>query len=116
MSGVETASGEYIALDAVVSNMDAVRIYRDLLGGQPARQFARQRRYEPACSGNVRQLAAEDHRVRLEYAPPLPEGWCGKQHACATLARHASHPLLVFVGADVRLSPDGLAPWQHFCA
>ncbi len=57
----------------------------------------------------VRQLAAKDHRVRLESAPALPEGWCGKQHACATLAEHASHPLFVFVDADVRLAPDGLA-------
>ncbi len=62
----------------------------------------------------VRQLAAEDHRVRLASAPPLPEGWCGKQHACATLAEHASHPLLVFVDADVRLAPEGLARMAAF--
>jgi glycosyltransferase involved in cell wall biosynthesis len=62
----------------------------------------------------VRQQAAGDYRVRLESAPPLPEGWCGKQHACAILARHASHPLLVFVDADVRLVPDGLARMAAF--
>ncbi len=56
VSGVETTSGECIALDAVVSNMDAVRTYRDLLGGPPARRFVRQRRYEPACSGVVLYL------------------------------------------------------------
>ncbi len=56
VSGVETASGECIALDAVVSNMDAVRTYRDLLGGPLARRFARRRRYEPACSGVVLYL------------------------------------------------------------
>ena len=56
VSGVETASGECIALDAVVSNMDAVRTYRDLLGGRPTRRFERQRRYEPACSGVVLYL------------------------------------------------------------
>ncbi len=56
VSGVETAGGERIELDAVVSNMDAVRTYRDLLGGQMARRFARQRRYEPACSGVVLYL------------------------------------------------------------
>jgi hypothetical protein len=67
-----------------------------------------------ATAAIVRQLATEDDRVRLEYAPSLPEGWCGKQHACATLARHASHPLLVFVDADVRLSPDGLARMAAF--
>ncbi len=62
----------------------------------------------------VRQLEAEDDRLRLATAPPLPAGWCGKQHACATLAQHASHPLLVFVDADVRLAPDGLARMATF--
>jgi hypothetical protein len=57
----------------------------------------------------VRGIAARDPRVRLETAPPLPAGWCGKQHACAVLARHARQPLLLFVDADVRLAPDGLA-------
>jgi phytoene desaturase len=55
VSGVETASGESIALEAVVSNMDAVRTYRDLLGGQLARRLAR-RRHEPAWSGVVLYL------------------------------------------------------------
>lgn len=50
-----------------------------------------------------------DPRVRLETAPPLPAGWCGKQHACAVLAGLARHPLLLFVDADVRLEPDGAA-------
>jgi hypothetical protein len=57
----------------------------------------------------VRGIAARDPRVRLETAPPLPAGWCGKQHACAILARHARNPLLLFVDADVRLAPSGLA-------
>jgi hypothetical protein len=57
----------------------------------------------------VARIAARDPRVRLETAPPLAPGWCGKQHACAALARQARHPVLVFVDADVRLKPDGLA-------
>ena len=57
----------------------------------------------------VRELAAADPRVRLETAPPLPAGWCGKQHACAVLATRARHDVLAFVDADVRLLPDGLA-------
>ena len=28
----------------------------------------------------------------LNPAPPLPPGWCGKQHACHVLSRLASHP------------------------
>lgn len=57
----------------------------------------------------VREIAARDHRVRLEIAPPLPENWCGKQHACHVLSQLASNPLLVFLDADVRLDPKGLA-------
>jgi glycosyltransferase involved in cell wall biosynthesis len=56
----------------------------------------------------VREFMTVDTRVRLETAPPLPTGWCGKQHACHVLARHARHPLLLFVDADVRLAPDAL--------
>lgn len=56
----------------------------------------------------VRALAERDPRLRLETAPTLPAGWNGKQHACAALARAASHPTLAFVDADVRLAPDGL--------
>jgi len=57
----------------------------------------------------VNQFAARDPRLRLEGAPPLPAGWCGKPHACHVLAKLARHPLLVFIDADVRLAPDALA-------
>jgi len=62
----------------------------------------------------VSEFAARDLRVRLESAPPLPAGWCGKQHACHILAQRARHPLLVFMDADVRLAPDALARMTGF--
>src|SRR4051794_23185480 len=62
-----------------------------------------------ATAAIVAGLSAVDARVRLIEGPPLPPGWCGKQHACAMLARSARAPLLVFLDADVRLEPDGLA-------
>ena len=37
----------------------------------------------------VRALAAGDPRLRLESVPPLPEGWTGKNNACAYLATRA---------------------------
>jgi glycosyltransferase involved in cell wall biosynthesis len=65
----------------------------------------------------VAGLAQRDARVRLLRAPELPPGWCGKQHACWVLAAAAVHPLLLFLDADVRLAPDGLAVLvRHFQA
>lgn len=62
----------------------------------------------------VREIAAKDLRVRLESAPALPAGWCGKQHACHVLAAHARFPLLAFLDADVRLAPDALSRLAAF--
>lgn len=64
---------------------------------------------DDATAAIVQRLAERDGRVQLLHAPELPEGWCGKQHACWVLAQNASHDLLLFVDADVRLAPDGLA-------
>ncbi len=57
----------------------------------------------------VRALALTDTRLRLEQAPPLPEGWNGKQHACWHLASLAQYPVLCFLDADVQLGPLALA-------
>jgi hypothetical protein len=62
----------------------------------------------------VRALADEDGRVHLATAPPLPAGWCGKQHACHVLADLAQHPLLIFMDADVRLKSDALTRMAAF--
>lgn len=62
----------------------------------------------------VRQIAETDPRVRLEFAPELPPGWCGKQHACARLAEHASHELMLFVDADVVMDPGAPARLASF--
>lgn len=62
----------------------------------------------------VRELATTDPRVRLETAPPLPPGWCGKQHACYTLSKLAKHETITFLDADVRLEPQALANMVGF--
>ncbi len=62
----------------------------------------------------VREFAGRDARVRLEFAPPLPAGWCGKPHACQVLSGYARYPLLVFLDADVRLASDALARMAGF--
>lgn len=57
----------------------------------------------------ARRYAEHDPRVRLLSAPPLPDGWCGKPHAQAHGAAHASHSLLLFADADVRFTPAAVA-------
>ena len=64
----------------------------------------------------VREFAARDSRVRLIESPPLPAGWCGKQHACYTLAGAANYDIFTFLDADVRLAPDALARLARFRA
>ena len=56
VSAVRTAKGETIPVGAVVSNMDAVRTHRELVGGTIAKRFEARRSYEPACSGVVLYL------------------------------------------------------------
>jgi hypothetical protein len=55
-----------------------------------------------------------DPRLRVAQGGVLPQGWSGKQHACAALARLARHDLLVFVDADVRLAPEALSRMAAF--
>ena len=58
-AAVETDRGETVPVAAVVSNMDSVRTYRELVGGQPAARFARRWKREPACSGVVLYLGLD---------------------------------------------------------
>lgn len=65
--GVVLQDGERIALDAVVSNSDAVRTHRELLRDEAsaARAFSRRRKYEPACSGVVLYLGLRERYESL---------------------------------------------------
>ncbi|MFG0262699.1 MAG: phytoene desaturase family protein [Novipirellula sp. JB048] len=66
--GVVTAGGETIPCDAVVSNCDAVRTYRELLAGSvPAVRFEKSRSYEPACSGVVLYLGLNRRYEQLRH-------------------------------------------------
>jgi len=54
----------------------------------------------------ARRIAAEDPRLRVIAAPDLPQGWFGKQWACATGALEARGSLLCFTDADTTHAPD----------
>ncbi|MBI1337806.1 MAG: glycosyltransferase [Phycisphaera sp.] len=64
---------------------------------------------DDATASIVKAIAERDGRLRLATAPPLPGGWCGKQHACYELSKLARHDVLCFIDADVELAPDALA-------
>ncbi len=69
-SGVVTEAGEAVPLSAVVSNMDSVRTYRELVGGLPQKSFSRRWKREPACSGVVLYLGldrAYDHLLHHDF-------------------------------------------------
>jgi hypothetical protein len=57
----------------------------------------------------VRRAAGGDPRLRVLTGNPPPPGWLGKPHACAQLASAAAGEILVYVDADVVLSPDAVA-------
>jgi chlorobactene glucosyltransferase len=63
-------------------------------------------RSEDATGAIARRLAAEDARLRVVDGMPLPDGWFGKQWACATGARQARGAVLLFTDADTRHAPD----------
>jgi phytoene desaturase len=65
--GVETAAGEFVKLEALVANSDAVRTYRELIGGTTGEKFNRRRAYEPACSGVVMYLGLKRRYQHLAH-------------------------------------------------
>jgi len=67
VTGVRTDADEDIALSAVVSNCDAVRTHRELIGGAVGKKFERRRSYEPACSGVVLYLGLNKRYEHLAH-------------------------------------------------
>jgi diapolycopene oxygenase len=67
VTGIETDDSERVPLAAVVSNSDAVRTNRELIGGSVAERFDRRREYEPACSGVVLYLGLDRAYEQLAH-------------------------------------------------
>ena len=60
-----TANGERIACDALISNMDAIRTYTELVKGNASQRYAK--KYEPACSGVVLYLGLNRRYEHLAH-------------------------------------------------
>lgn len=54
------------------------------------------------------RLRDQDHRLRVLIGSELPEGWCGKPHACWQMAQAARGEFLLLTDADCEFSPDAL--------
>ena len=61
----------------------------------------------------VRAIAAGDPRLRVVDGVPVPEGWFGKQWACAQGMRLASGSTLIFTDADTAHAPDLIPRSMH---
>ncbi|HYF09008.1 MAG TPA: phytoene desaturase family protein [Acetobacteraceae bacterium] len=61
-----TAGGERVPCDAVISNMDAIRTYTELVGGAPGRAYAK-KGFTPACSGVVLYLGLDRRYEHLAH-------------------------------------------------
>jgi chlorobactene glucosyltransferase len=57
----------------------------------------------------VHAIAERDPRVRVITPAPLPDGWFGKQWACAAGAAASRGEVLGFMDADTRQAPDLVA-------
>ncbi len=53
----------------------------------------------------VRRKQGEDSRIRLVSGEELPKGWLGKNWACHQLAQKTTAEKLLFIDADVKVSP-----------
>jgi chlorobactene glucosyltransferase len=54
------------------------------------------------------QIKDGEHRLEVLSGTPLPEGFTGKNWACAQLAQHAKGDLLLFTDADTVFQPHAL--------
>lgn len=67
---ITTTDNDIIEIGAVVSNMDAVRTYHELIGGEIAAMAVNRNKVEPACSGVVLYLGlnkAYDHLAHHDF-------------------------------------------------
>lgn len=57
----------------------------------------------------LKKMEDRNESLKVIEGLPLPSSWLGKNWACSQLAAHSSGKLLLFIDADVNLSPDALS-------
>ncbi len=67
VTGIALADGSVHAGDYVVSNMEVIPVYRDLLGERGSLMNRYEKRYEPACSGLVLHLGVDTVYPQLQH-------------------------------------------------
>ena len=70
-------------------------------------------RSDDGTGSMVRELAANEARLRVVSGAPVPDGWFGKQWACEQGARGARGSTLIFTDADTVHAPDLLSRTMH---
>jgi diapolycopene oxygenase len=68
-TGIVTSNGDVARYDSIVSNMDSIRTYQELVGGDVGEHYAR-KDFEPACSGVVLYLGLKqryDHLLHHDF-------------------------------------------------
>ena len=66
-------------------------------------------RSEDETGSIAREIADGDIRARVIEAPPLPDGWFGKQWACENGSMAANGSILMFADADTTFGPELIA-------
>lgn len=69
VTGLVTAGGDVAVYDNVISNMDSIRTYQELVGGEAGEHYAK-KDFEPACSGVVLYLGLDrryDHLLHHDF-------------------------------------------------
>ncbi|HPE75271.1 MAG TPA: glycosyltransferase family 2 protein [Draconibacterium sp.] len=62
----------------------------------------------------VKGFAESDKRIKLINSEGLPDKWLGKNHACFSLAKHATGKYLLFLDADVKIGNNIIQQTTHF--
>ena len=111
--GLSLENGGEIEVDAVISNCDSVRTYRELLGGAASSAFDKRRRYEPACSGVVLYLGLKrrynhllhhnfvfSQEPEVEFRAIYEQGQPAPDPTCYVCAPSATDPTVAPAGGE----------------